>query len=54
MIDKALTGQDASLAVDLAAIQESFGVLKDADFDSPDRVEDERERHLARVWNTPS
>jgi Ribbon-helix-helix protein, copG family len=48
LIDRALAGRDDDLAVDLAAIEESFGVLEDADI--PARGAGDREKHLARVW----
>jgi hypothetical protein len=52
MIDEALSaGQTDDLAADLAAIHDSFGVLRDADdSDFIPRVPDERSRHLDRMW----
>jgi len=48
LIDRALAGRDEDVAADLAAIDESFGVLEDADV--PARSAGDREEHLARVW----
>lgn len=48
LIDRALAGRDDDLAADLAAIDESFGVLEDADI--PARAAGDREEHLARMW----
>lgn len=48
LLDRALGGVDDSLESDLAAIDDSFGALRDADV--PDRAPGEREEHLGRVW----
>jgi hypothetical protein len=48
LLDRALGGADDDLAADLAAIDDSFGVLQDADVSARDPGE--REEHLARVW----
>ncbi len=47
LLDRALVGED-DLASDLAAIDASFGAL--ADVDVPARGEDDRQRHLDRMW----
>jgi hypothetical protein len=48
LIDRALAGRDDDLAADLAAIDESFGTLADAEV--PVRGAGDREAHLARMW----
>jgi metal-responsive CopG/Arc/MetJ family transcriptional regulator len=48
LIDRALTGDDASRAADLAAIEDSFGTVRDLEYAS--RATGEREEHLARIW----
>lgn len=48
LIDRALTGDDVSRAADLAAIEDSFGTVRD--LDSTSRGAGEREEHLARIW----
>lgn len=50
LLDRALTGADVSRSVDadLAAITDSFGVIRDLDL--PARGTDGRERHLAEMW----
>jgi hypothetical protein len=48
LIDRALAGRDDDLAADLAAIDESFGVLGDANIAA--RGAGDREEHLARMW----
>jgi hypothetical protein len=48
LIDRALTGSQNDLAADLAAIDDSFGVLQDVD--QPMRGRDGRDEHLARMW----
>lgn len=48
MLDRALAGRDNDLAGDLAAIEESFGVL--ADLDAPTRGPDTRAAHLDAMW----
>ncbi|MPZ26371.1 MAG: ribbon-helix-helix protein, CopG family [Micromonosporaceae bacterium] len=52
LIGRALSGRDDDLAVDLAAIEESFGVLENAD--APVREPGSREEHLARLWQATS
>ncbi|MFT3853884.1 MAG: CopG family transcriptional regulator [Ilumatobacteraceae bacterium] len=48
LLDQALHGSDDNLDSDLAAIDESFGAMLDADV--PRRGPDERDVHLARIW----
>ncbi len=48
LIDRALAGRDDDLAADLAAIDESFGALGDADILA--RGAGDREDHLTRMW----
>lgn len=48
LLDKALDSADDSLAADLQAIDDSFGVLRDIDM--PVRRPGGREQHLARTW----
>ncbi len=48
LLDQALGGADDSLDSDLAAIEDSFGVL--ADVDAPVRAPGEREAHIGRIW----
>lgn len=48
LLDRALGNADDDPATDLAAIDESFGVLRE--FDTADRGPGDRERHLARIW----
>jgi metal-responsive CopG/Arc/MetJ family transcriptional regulator len=48
LIDRALTGDDASRAADVAAIEESFGTV--GDLESALRGAGDREEHLARIW----
>jgi Ribbon-helix-helix protein, copG family len=48
LIDRALTGADASRTADLAAIEESFGAVRD--LEPLSRGPNERENHLARAW----
>lgn len=48
LIDHALTGTDASRTADLAAIEESFGAVRD--LEPPTRRPGKREEHLARTW----
>lgn len=52
LLDQALHGHGESVAVGLAAIRDSFGVLRDAEFDPLARAEDARARHLATVWDS--
>jgi hypothetical protein len=52
LLDRALAGRDDDLAADLAAIDESFGVLDDAAV--PARGTGDREDHLARMWRVGS
>lgn len=51
LIDRALYGQDEGLVAGLAAIRDSFGALRDVEFDALARTHDERQRHLDRIWN---
>jgi metal-responsive CopG/Arc/MetJ family transcriptional regulator len=48
LLDRALAGRDDDLAADLAAIDESFGIL--SDLDVPARGAGDREEHLAHMW----
>lgn len=52
VLDRALAGHDEDLATDLAAIEESFGVLDEAA--DPSRAAGDREEHLARIWRVGS
>lgn len=48
MIDRSLAGHDHDLDSDVAAIEASFGVFDDVEVQ--DRGDDERARHLDRLW----
>jgi len=48
LIDRALTGDDASRAADIAAIEHSFGTFRDLEYAS--RGPGDREEHLDRIW----
>ncbi len=48
IVDRALAGADRTVGADVAAIEESFGVL--ADLEAPVRGRGARERHLAEIW----
>jgi metal-responsive CopG/Arc/MetJ family transcriptional regulator len=48
LIDRALTGDDASRTADIAAIEDSFGTARDLEYAS--RGAGDREQHLARIW----
>lgn len=50
IIDQALNLQTSSLESDLSAIRDSTGALGQSGIDLPVRAEDDRERHLARIW----
>jgi hypothetical protein len=52
LLDRALAGRDDDLATDLAAIDESFGVLGEVAV--PPRGTGDREEHLARMWRIGS
>lgn len=52
LLDRALGGADEDLARDLAAIDESFGALRE--WDVADRSPGDREHHLARAWKATS
>lgn len=52
IIDRALAGSDDDLTADLAAIDQSFGILEEADI--PVRDSGDRERHLAQMWKSGS
>jgi Ribbon-helix-helix protein, copG family len=52
LLDRVLTSSDESLASDLHAIEDSFGVLRDVDV--PVRHPGGREEHLARRWGRSS
>jgi len=47
---RASAGDDNTLAADLQAIEDSFGLL--SDLDVPERLPGDRERHLDEVWST--
>lgn len=49
LIDKSLAGFDNDIAVDLQAINESFGVLVNVDYEP--RSPGGRAEHLHRLWN---
>lgn len=49
LLDRALGGLDDDPVAALAAIDDSFGVLRDAD--ALDRGPGDRENHLARMWH---
>lgn len=51
LLDQALRGQDESLEAGLGAIRDSFGVLRNVQFEALAREDDARARHLAAVWN---
>lgn len=48
LLNRTLISADDSLESDLAAIDDSFGALRDADV--PDRGPGEREAHIERMW----
>ncbi|BBZ14277.1 ribbon-helix-helix domain-containing protein [Mycobacterium branderi] len=48
LLNRALNNADDDLASDLAAINDSFGALRD--FEKPARGPSGREEHLDRVW----
>lgn len=48
LLDRAMAGHDGDLDSDLAAIDVSFGAF--ADIEVTSRHADDRERHLARMW----
>lgn len=48
LLNRALTNTDDNLVADLAAINDSFGLLHD--FDDSTRRPSGREEHLTRVW----
>lgn len=50
ILGRALSNADDSLACDLKAIDDSFGVLGDGCVESPDRRPGSREEHLDRMW----
>lgn len=52
LIDRSLVNADESLASDLDALEDSFGVLRDIDV--PVRGGDGREEHLAHIWRRSS
>lgn len=47
-VDGALAGTDRTVDVDVSAIEESFGALRD--LDAPARTQGAREQHLAEMW----
>lgn len=48
VLDRWLSGRDADVRADLAAIQDSFGVLSDVE--AFPRAADDRAEHLDRMW----
>lgn len=52
LLDGALRNEVDDVAADLAAIDESFGVLSSADW--PERGTGDREAHLAKMWEIGS
>lgn len=48
LIDRVLTGDDASRDADIAAIEDSFGTVRD--LETASRRAGDREEHLARIW----
>lgn len=52
LLDRVLANADESVASDLHAMEESFGVL--GDIDVPVRGQTGREDHLARIWRRSS
>lgn len=52
LLDGALRNEVDDVTADLAAIDESFGIL--ASVDSPERSSGDREAHLARMWEVGS
>jgi hypothetical protein len=48
LIDRALAGDDACRAADIASIEDSFGTVRD--FESASRGAGDRDEHLARIW----
>jgi metal-responsive CopG/Arc/MetJ family transcriptional regulator len=52
LLNRVLANADESLASDLQAIDDSFGVLTDIGL--PVRGQSDREDHLARIWRRSS
>ena len=52
LLDRSLRGEMDDVAVGLAAIDESFGVLVDSEW--PERRAGDREEHLANMWSIES
>jgi hypothetical protein len=52
LLDRSLRNEGDDVAVGLAAIDESFGVLADGEW--PERRAGDREEHLARMWTIGS
>lgn len=52
LLDRALFGTDQDISADIAAIDGSFGVMSEDDFDlaTLDRDDSERGLHLSRIW----
>lgn len=48
LIDSALSGEGASRAADLSAIEDSFGAVQDLDF--PARGPSDRDGYLTELW----
>jgi len=49
LLDGALAGTDRTVDVDVSAIEDSFGVLRD--LEAPTRAQGAREQHLAQIWS---
>lgn len=50
LLDRAMAGRDGDLDSDLAAIDSSFGAFADVEVEVTHRHVDDRERHLATMW----
>jgi hypothetical protein len=50
LLDRSLHDEVDDVAVGLAAIDESFGILADTDDEWPERRAGDREDHLAGMW----
>ena len=54
IIDQALDGDGNAGAADVHGIDRSFGALRGAEVDLPDRGAGAREAHLASMWELPA
>ncbi len=52
LLSRALAGVEDTLVLDLEAIEDSLGALRDLDV--PELFPGDREEHLARVWRSRS